>query len=173
DALTALKPNPEFAINILIGAGAALSGWEAPVIYIDLPKNELQHRMNAGSITNLGKSSPEKPAAMYKRFYFVDWVVCNQHKASLIHRADVLADGQGIDGITWAHAPVILNGLKVLAQSVFRPRPWFTPGSWGGQWLMAHIPGVSREEPNYAWSFELIAPENGLVFERFGVRLEV
>src|SRR5690606_18541588 len=68
DALATLKPNLDFAVNILIGTGAALSGWDAPAIYIDLPKNELQHRMNAGSITNLGKPSPEKPAAMYKRF---------------------------------------------------------------------------------------------------------
>lgn len=173
DALTALKPNPEFAINILIGTGAALSGWEAPVIYIDLPKNELQHRMNAGSITNLGKSSPEKPAAMYKRFYFVDWVVCNQHKASMLCRANVLADGQGIDWITWTDTSHIHTGLKTLAESVFRPRPWFTPGSWGGKWLMEHIPQISEKEPNYAWSFELIAPENGLIFEHNGVRLEV
>lgn len=173
DALASLEPHPEHPVNILIGTGAALSGWDAAVIYIDLPKNELQHRMNAGSITNLGKSAPEKPTAMYKRFYFVDWVVCNQHKESLLHRADVLADGQGIDWITWAHAPDIRNGLKTLSRSVFRPRPWFTPGSWGGQWIKTHIPQVNQDEPNYAWSFELIAPENGLVFEHGGLLLEV
>ncbi|WP_262246437.1 class I mannose-6-phosphate isomerase [Parapedobacter soli] len=43
----------------------------------------------------------------------------------------------------------------------------------GGQWLTEHIPQINQEEPNYAWSFELIAPENGLVFEHGGVRLEV
>ncbi len=173
DALADLQPDPEYPVNILIGTGAALSGWDASVIYIDLPKNELQHRMNAGTITNLGKSSPEKPTAMYKRFYFVDWVVCNRHKASLLSRVDVLADGQGIDWVTWAYAPAILDGLKSLSQSVFRPRPWFTPGSWGGQWIKQHMPQVSQEEPNYAWSFELIAPENGLVFESDGFLLEV
>ena len=173
NALATLKPNPDFPVNILIGTGAALSGWDAALIYIDLPKNELQHRMNAGSITNLGKSFAEKPAAMYKRFYFVDWVICNRHKEAILHRADVLADGQGLDWITWACAPDVLNGLNALGQSVFRPRPWFTPGSWGGKWLMEHIQQISRDEPNYAWSFELIAPENGLVFERNGVRLEV
>lgn len=173
DALATLQPNPDFPVNILIGTGAVLSGWEAAVMYIDLPKNELQHRMHAGAIANLGRSSAEKPTAMYKRFYFVDWVVCNQHKASVLSRADVLADGQGIDWLTWAYAQDIRNGLNALSQSVFRPRPWFTPGSWGGQWLTEHIPQINQEEPNYAWSFELIAPENGLVFERNGIRLEV
>src|SRR5690606_6245006 len=66
DALAALKPDTDFPINILIVTGAALSGWEAAAIYIDLPMNELHHRMNAGSITCLGKSAPEKSAAMYK-----------------------------------------------------------------------------------------------------------
>ena len=173
DALAALKPDPDFAINILIGTGAALGGWDASVIYIDLPKNELQHRMNAGAITNLGMSSAGKPVAMYKRFYFVDWVVCNTHKESALCRADVMADGQGIDRITWAHAQDIRNGLHALSRSAFRPRPWFTPGSWGGQWIKEHIPQINQDEPNYAWSFELIAPENGLVFERDGTLLEV
>ncbi|MBK1439983.1 class I mannose-6-phosphate isomerase [Parapedobacter sp. ISTM3] len=173
DDLVGVEPDPNYAINILIGTGAALSGWDASVIYVDLPKNELQHRMNAGAITNLGKSAPEKPTAMYKRFYFVDWVVCNKHKESLLRSVDVLADGQGVDWITWAYAPDVVNGLKTLSRSAFRPRPWFTPGSWGGQWIKKHIPQVSQEEPNYAWSFELIAPENGLVFESDGILLEV
>lgn len=173
DALAGIRPNPDCTVNIVMGTGAALTGWDVPLIYIDLPKNELQHRMNAGAITNLGKSSPDKPAAMYKRFYFVDWVVCNRHKESLLHRVDILADGQGIDWITWAHAPAVFSGLKSLAHTVLRPRPWFTPGSWGGQWIKRHIPQVNQDEPNYAWSFELIAPENGLVFESDGFLLEV
>lgn len=173
DAFDSLEPDPTYTVNILIGTGAALCGWDASVIYVDLPKNELQHRMNAGSITNLGKSVSEKPTAMYKRFYFVDWVVCNKHKESVLQRADVIADGQGIDWITWADARSVESGLRAISQTVFRPRPWFTPGSWGGQWMKEHFQQVSQDEPNYAWSFELIAPENGLVFESDGNLLEV
>lgn len=173
DAFDGLGPNPAYTVNILIGAGAALCGWDASVIYVDLPKNELQHRMSAGAITNLGKSAAEKPSAMYKRFYFVDWVVCNKHKESMLYRADVIVDGQGIDWVTWALAQDIVSGLKALSHSVFRPRPWFTPGSWGGQWIKEHFQQINQEEPNYAWSFELIAPENGLVFESDGTLLEV
>lgn len=172
-ALSGIFPDPAFTVNLVIGTGASLCGWDAPLIYIDLPKNELQHRMNAGAITNLGKKNPEKASAMYKRFYFVDWVVANKHKEGIINRVNVLADGQGIDWITWAHAADILDGLHQLAHSVFRPRPWFTPGSWGGQWMKKHIPAVNQQEANYAWSFELIAPENGLVFASEGNMLEV
>lgn len=43
----------------------------------------------------------------------------------------------------------------------------------GGQWMKEHFPGLSPEAPNLAWSFEMIAPENGLVFESAGRLLEI
>lgn len=173
DRLSRLTPEQDFEINIVIGTGASFVGWDAPLIYVDLPKNELQHRMHAGSITNLGASSPQEAVSMYKRFYFVDWVVCNQHKESVLGKVAIFADGQGLDWITWATGSDIRAGLEHLSHEVFRPRPWFTPGSWGGQWLKKQMPQLEQSEPNYAWSFEFIAPENGLVFESDGWLLEV
>jgi mannose-6-phosphate isomerase class I len=38
---------------------------------------------------------------------------------------------------------------------------------------MEHIPDLPREVPNYAWSFELIIPENGLILESNGLMMEV
>jgi predicted NBD/HSP70 family sugar kinase/mannose-6-phosphate isomerase class I len=160
-------------VSILIGVGAGLSSWEAPVVYIDLPKNELQHRTAAGSIFNLGKTNPEAPAAMYKRFYFVDWEVLNQYKRQLLSRIAVVADGQWRDEITWVKQPDLRRGLELLGKNAIRVRPWFAPGAWGGQWLKSHIKDLNKEEVNYAWSFELIVPENGLVLESDGHLLEV
>lgn len=160
-------------INIILGPGAALSGWKVPIIYFDLPKNELQYRMRAGRATNLGSQQIESSSAMYKRFYFVDWPVLNKHKKRLINQITIIADGQRPDSITWMHAQEMKTALSIMSENVFRVRPWFEPGAWGGQWMKNNIRGLNPDEINYAWSFELITPENGLILESNNRLLEI
>ncbi|WP_223712821.1 class I mannose-6-phosphate isomerase [Niabella beijingensis] len=165
--------NPDAACTIIIGTGAALCGWEAPLIYLDVPKNEIQYRMRAGSVNNLGAEELVAPARMYKRFYFVDWVVLNAHKKAIYNNITILGDTQWNDTLNWAFGTVIRKALEQLTRSVFRVRPWFEPGAWGGQWMKDRIPGLNKKAVNYAWSFELIVPENGIVFESSGLLLEL
>lgn len=173
DQLKAGQPDGAFDINIIIGTGAALAGWDASLIYIDVPKNEIQFRMRAGTATNLGSPEIKEPAQMYKRFYFVDWVLCSAHKKELLNKIDVIADGQWPDTITWMYRDSFVGGLNKMSQSVIRVRPWFEPGAWGGQWMKDRIPGLNKDAVNYAWSFELIVPENGLIFKSGDNVLEV
>ena len=160
-------------INIIAGPGAGLCAWDAPIAYFDLPKNELQYRMRAHSASNLGRVDSTLFAQMYKRSYFVDWVVLNEHRRKISDDIVVVVDGQRDDDPNWAFFSDVLAGLESMAFSLIRARPWFEPGVWGGQWLKQHIPALSREEVNYAWSFELIAPENGIVLESDGLLLEI
>jgi mannose-6-phosphate isomerase class I len=158
--------------TILFGTGAALASSKGFLIYVDVPKNEIQFRSRSGTVSNLGAGQPFAPKPMYKRFYFVDWPPLRQHQANLLPKLDLLVDSQRPDEPALISGEDFRNGLAKAARSWFRVRPWFEPGPWGGQWMKQRFSGFAPETPNLAWSFELISPENGLAFASNGRLLE-
>lgn len=160
---------------VLAGPGAATVAGDLTgclVVYVDVPKNEAQYRQRAGGATNLGRATPLEPKAAYKRSYFVDWMLEHEELGRLWPRLDLFVDAQRPREPAFAEGARLRSALDRLLRGPVRARPWFEPGAWGGQWLQGFIPELPRER-NYAWSFELIAPENGLVLESDGRLLEV
>jgi mannose-6-phosphate isomerase class I len=171
--LTCLEPDPTADMSIGYGCGAGLLDWDAYLIYVDVPKNEIQYRSRAGAITNLGAAKPNSPKSMYKRFYFVDWIALNRHKAALLPHIDFIVDAQRPESIVFTSGNTLRQSLTTISKNYFRVRPWFEPGAWGGEWIKKHIPQLPQDVPNYAWSFELIGPENGLLLESDHKLLEI
>jgi len=172
EKLEEVKPVSGEQLKIVYGCGASLLGWQGTLVYLDVPKNEIQFRSRAGSILNLGDTKASDPKSMYKRFYFVDWIVLNNYKKELLPQIDFFVDTQRPDEPVWVEGNVFRDSIKTIAENVFRVRPWFEPGAWGGTWIKGHIAGLNKNVPNYAWSFELIVPENGLLLESSGKLLE-
>jgi mannose-6-phosphate isomerase class I len=173
EELAARSPDPAADLTIVYGCGAALTGWDALLVYLDVPKNEIQYRSRAMAVTNLGAAAPAEAKATYKRCYFVDWPVLNRHKRDLLPRIDVIVDSQRPGEPVFASGGALRDALAWLGRDHFRVRPWFEPGAWGGRWIRERVPALAQDVPNYAWSFELIVPENGLLFEHDGLLLEV
>ncbi len=171
--LGSIKPDPHAEICIVYGTGAALSKWDGLLVYIDIPKNEIQYRMRAKTICNLGATGSFENTQMYKRFYFVDWPVLNRHKQQLLAAINIVADEQRMQEIAWMQGNDFRKALDEMLHQPFRARPWFEAGVWGGQWMKRHLKGLNPGEINYAWSFELITPENGITFESDRQLLEV
>ncbi len=173
EKLQLLQPETAADICIVYGTGAALSNWKGMQVYVDVPKNEIQYRMRAGSINNIGAVDSIAYSQMYKRFYFADWPVLNKHKEQLLSTIDCIVDEQRINEITWMNGDDFRNTLNNITEHPFRARPWFEAGVWGGEWMKKHLTGLNKDEVNYAWSFELISPENGIVIESDGYLMEV
>lgn len=173
DDLKNLEAQKEFDLNIVWGIGASFVSSFDSIAYFDIPKNELLFRVRGKSAFNIGSNTRFNMKNTYKRLYFVDWIVLNAYKKEILPRIDLFADTQWLDTLNWIKAEDLRNSLTAMSKTVFRPRPWFDPGVWGGQWMKERFHELAQDEVNYAWSFEIIAPENGLVLESSGKLLEI
>jgi mannose-6-phosphate isomerase class I len=170
--LSSLRPEPR-EMTIFYGYGAALVTCDGLLVFVDVPKNEIQYRSRAGQLVNLGASCPDDAKQQYKRMYFVDWVALNRHLADIADRVEIVVDDRCPGSPTFIQRTTLFDVLDDVASTVLRVVPWFEPGPWGGQWIKHNLPGLSLDVPNYAWSFELIVPENGLRFRDDRANVEV
>ena len=160
-------------ITVVYGSGATLvCGAGDCLLYLDVSKEEFQNRCRQKAVANFGCRQPASFGEMYKRAYYIDYPVLNQEKHRLLPQLDFVVDEIEVHSPRAAKGEPFRAALAEVAQAPVRVVPFFMPGPWGGQWMKQNF-GLPPEPPNYAWSYELIAPENGLRLGREREWLEV
>ncbi len=158
-------------LTIIYGCGSSLVELYDALWYIDMPKDYIQMLAREEKITNIGEKKILPFGEFYKRSYFLDWPALNRLKQQILPKIDLFIDFTNSEEPTFIRGDGFRNAVYELSESPFRVRPWFFPGPWGGKFMQGHM-GLDPEQPNFAWSFELIVPENGIMLEKCGNTLE-
>lgn len=158
------------SLTIIYGNGSALVELYDELWYLDLPKDIIQERYRDGRIQTLTKDS-NNFEEFYKRSYFIEWPALNRHKRNILSQIDLLIDFTSENEPSFITGSDYRNALNQIARNPFRVKPWFFPGPWGGQFMKGHM-DLHKDQPNFAWSFELIVPENGIIIESDDNQLE-
>jgi mannose-6-phosphate isomerase class I len=159
------------SLTIIYGTGAGLLELWDELFYIDIAKDIIQEKFRESKINNIRSSKEISFEEFYKRAYFVEWPALNRLKQRLLPKIDCYIDGNSTKNISFMAGDDFRCALKEISGSPFRVRPWFFPGPWGGKFMQGHME-LDPNAPNFAWSFELIVPENGITFEKDGNKLE-
>ncbi len=153
-------------IVLVFGYGAALVARRPSlIIYADMPRWEIQLRMRANRVDNLGLSNREELFELqYKRGFFVDWRVCDRHKKKLRGKWDFVLDTTDMNSPAMVTAEAFDKAMAKGITTPYSVVPLFDQGIWGGQWMKGKL-GLDPAPANYAWCFNCIVEENSLMFD--------
>jgi mannose-6-phosphate isomerase class I len=149
---------------LVFGHGASLVYPEPDlIIYADMARWEIQLRMRAKKVENLGlRNRDEGIEKMYKRGYFVDWRICDRLKKETMQHWDYVLDSNNMAHPKLAKAGAVMEGLRQASKRPFSVVPFFDPGPWGGQWMKDKF-DLDQEAQNFAWCFNCVPEENSLL----------
>jgi len=153
---------------VIYGYGASLVTEDPDLlVYADMARWEIQLRMRANKVNNLGiRNIGENIEQKYKRGFFVDWRICDRLKKETMEKWDFVLDTNDHDEPKLANGEAVREGLRQAANRPFSVVPFFDPGPWGGQWMKRNFE-LDREADNFAWCFNCVPEENSLLL-KFG-----
>ncbi|MDO4195784.1 MAG: class I mannose-6-phosphate isomerase [Prevotellaceae bacterium] len=160
---------------IIIGTGASLFADDAPVVYANMARWEIQMRFRRHEVKALGiDNSAEGASLQYKRGYFNDWNLCDRIKKRLVKagRIQYWLDTNCRQTPKMISNDTFMEGINATVNRPFRVVPFFDPAPWGGQW-MKDVCDLDREMVNYGWCFDCVPEENSLYFNIDGTLFEL
>ena len=158
---------------VVLGTGASKVVPDAPLVYVDMARLEIQQRFRRHEVRALGVDNRNEAVSLqYKRGYFNDWRICDRYKDSLFGKVDFWLDTHIAGQPKMIDRATFFKGIEKTAAKPFRVVPFFDPAPWGGQW-MKDVCDLDRSQSNYGWCFDCVPEENSLYFEVNGVRFEL
>lgn len=159
---------------LVVGSGATfVAPPDAPVVYADLARWEIQLRWRRKEIGNLGlENAGADSAEQYKCGFFAEWRAADRQKKELLPRMDFLLDTNQPQSPKLIGGDAFRSALALTARRPFRVVPYFDPGPWGGHW-MEEVCDLPRDQPNHAWCFDCVPEENSLLLGFGERRVEV
>lgn len=168
-AAIAASPKPV----VVVGTGAAIVMPDAPLVYADMARWEIQQRFRRHEVRALGIDNRKDAVSLqYKRGYFNDWRICDRYKDGLFHRIDYWLDTHRIDRPKLIDRETFFRGIEKTVSGPFRVVPFFDPAPWGGQW-MKEVCDLDPSADNYGWCFDCVPEENSLYFRIGGELFEL
>lgn len=156
----------------LVGWGSTLADVQSDALVLaDLPRWEIQQRYRAGGSNWRTHNPDEDILRKYKRGFFIEWRVADNHKRDLLEQADFLLDTTRDAVLISGNA--LRAGLAAAAHQPFRLVPFFDPGPWGGVWMEKTIGLKHLEGKKYAWCFDCVPEENSLLLDVNGTIVEI
>lgn len=168
---TRLRQLQSQGLVIVYGVGASLITRGDLLIYLDMPRWEIQCRFHRGLSNWKTDNGDMDKLRKFKHGFFIEWRMADRLKRKLFNHMDYV-----IDTVVPKHPKMVSGegfrtGLKTFANQPFRLVPYYAPEVWGGQW-MKEVFELDSEEENYAWAFDGV-PEENSIYMRFGtVRME-
>jgi mannose-6-phosphate isomerase class I len=176
DTVQAALRSADNGTLFITGPGALLSPlrvYSDVALYAAVPRETIFFASEAGIGRNLGDDQDRGRWQRYKRSFYIDWPVQDRHFFAALPACNFLIDIHDTARPAFVEIQLFLEGLTYAAQRPFRVRSLFMPGVWGGHRLQHLIPGLPPEWPNSAWGFEVVAPENSMIFVFGDVALRV
>ncbi len=158
---------------LVYGTGASLVAPYGTLVYVDMARWEIQQRFRRHEVKALGiDNRTDAVSLQYKRGYFNDWRICDQHKDSLFNKVDYWLDTH-IEGIPkMIDKNTFMRGIEKTVSKPFRVVPFFDPAPWGGQW-MKEVCDLDRTKQNFGWCFDCVPEENSLLLDINGIKFEM